>query len=351
MKAGSKYITLTKRRAIEKHYAEGWSKKEIAEAIGMSVRTVYRELQRGKCIQRRSLHDEYGFKGYKYYETYSADIAQSKFEINMTAKGRPLKLGNDYDFVNYVEKRVLKDKITPRAVLGEIERDNMPFRTHISRTTLYRYIRMGLFPHIEMAAHTEDKKRYKHTRVKRAPRGTSIEMRPQDIAVRNEFGHWEMDCVCCDKKAVFLTMAERRTRYVIAFKMESQQSCNVVRCLNKLEHVFGKNFKKVFKTITVDNGSEFSDCKGMERSIYNKKSKRVKMYYCHPYSAYERGTNERLNREVRRLVPKGTDLSPYTQAEVQAVVKWVNDYPREVLGFDTSAMRFKRELAALGLAA
>lgn len=124
-----------------------------------------------------------------------------------------------------------------------------------------------------------------------------------------------------------------------------------MRCLNKLERSFGKDFKRVFKSITVDNGSEFSDCKGMERSIYNKKSKCVKMYYCHPYSAYERGTNERLNREVRRLVPKGSDLSKYSQAEVQAVVKWVNDYPREIFGFATSAERFKEELAALGLTA
>ena len=90
MKTGCKYITLTKRRDIEKRFAEGWSKQEIADYIGMSVRTVYRELQRGKCIQRRKLYDEYGFKGYKYYETYSADIAQGQYELNMTAKGRPL---------------------------------------------------------------------------------------------------------------------------------------------------------------------------------------------------------------------------------------------------------------------
>lgn len=350
MKAGCKYITFTKRRAIEKHYAEGWGKQEIADDIGMSVRTVYRELQRGKCIQRRKVYDEYGFKGYKDYETYSADIAQSKFEINMTAKGRPLKIGNDYDFVRYVEKRVLVDKIKPRAVVGEIVRNDLPYRTRVSRTTIYRYIRMGLFPHISMEK-KRDKKEYEHTRVKRAPAGTSIEMRPSVIAMRNEFGHWEMDCICCDNKAVFLTIVERYTRFMIAFKMESSKACNVVNCLNRLEHKYGKNFKIIFKTITVDNGSEFSDCKGMERSIYNKKSKRVKMFYCHPYSAYERGTNERLNREVRRLVPKGTDLAPYTQAEVQAVVDWVNAYPREIFGFATSAERFMQELAALGLTA
>lgn len=245
---------------------------------------------------------------------------------------------------------MLTDKIKPRAVVGEIVRNDLPYKTRVSRTTLYRYIRMGLFPHISMEK-KKDKKQYEHTRVKRAPAGTSIEMRPATIAARNEFGHWEMDCICCDNKAVFLTVVERFTRFMIAFKMESQKSCNVVHCLNKLEHSFGKNFKTVFKTITVDNGTEFSDCKGMERSIYNKKSKRVKMFYCHPYSAYERGTNERLNREVRRLVPKGTDLTPYTQAEVQSIAEWVNNYPREIFGFATSAERFREELAALGLTA
>ena len=347
MKTGCKYITLTKRRDIEKHFAEGWSKKEIAEYIGMSVRTVYRELQRGKCIQRRKLYDEYGFKGYKYYETYSADIAQGQYKLNMTAKGRPLKLGNDYDFVRYMEKRVVKDKIKPRAVLGEIVRNKLPFKTYISRTTLYRYIRMGLFPHIEMTVKSEDKKQYEHARVKRAPRGTSIEMRPKNIAVRNEFGHWEMDCICGPNKTVFLTIAERLTRFVIAFRMENQQACSVVRCLNKLERSFGKDFKRVFKTITVDNGSEFSDCNGMERSIYNKKCKRVKIYYCHPYSAYERGSNERMNREIRRRFPKGTNFDRVSVKQVSAAESWLNSYPRGILDYDTPDERFAEQLAKL----
>lgn len=348
MKKGCKYLTLTQRRMIEDGLKSGASKKTIATEIGMSLRTVYREIKRGECVQTKRTYDKYGdFKGYKYYTAYSADIAEEQFRLNMTAKGRPLKLGNDYAFVKYMEKRVIEDKISPRAVLGEIERDGLPY-TRISRTTLYRYIRMDIFPHIAMTSERAQKKR-EHATIKRAPRGTSIEQRPQCIAERSEFGHWEMDCICCDNTHVFLSIAERLTRFVIMFKMSNQSSNNVVGCLDKLEYKLGKKFSSVFKTITVDNGSEFSNCKGMERSIFNKNSRRVKMYYCHPYSAYERGTNERLNREVRRLVPKGADLSKYTQSEVEAVAEWVNKYPREIFGFETSEMRFKRELAALGL--
>lgn len=349
MKKGCKYITLSQRRTIENALRDGANIKTIAEEIGMSERTVYREIERGRCTQRKRVYDIYGdFKEYRYFTIYSADIAESKFRFNMTSKGRPLKLGNDYDFVRYMDKRVAKDKISPRAVLGEISRGVVKFKTKISKTTLYNYIRMGLFPHIAMTSEPKKAEKSRVT-VKRAPRGTSIEQRPQEIMSRDEFGHWEMDCICGPTSTVILNLTERRTRKIIAFIMGNQKACSVVRCLNKLERQFGKDFKRIFKSITVDNGSEFSNCKGMERSIFNKKSNRTKVYYCHPYSAYERGTNERMNREVRRLIPKGTDLSQYDNAQLQAVVKWVNTYPREIFGYATSQEQFAEEMAALGL--
>ena len=110
-------------------------------------------------------------------------------------------------------------------------------------------------------------------------------------------------------------------------------SASVVSALNTLEKKFGKLFPKIFKTITVDNGVEFSDCVGLETSIYG--GQRTKVYYCHPYSSYERGTNERLNREIRRKIPKGSDLTKYSEKEIQAIEDWMNDYPRQVLGFAT----------------
>ena len=143
---------------------------------------------------------------------------------------------------------------------------------------------------------------------KRMPRGTSIEDRPKEIYKRNTFGHWEMDCVCGSTLTTLLVLTERLTRKEIIFKMPNQTMESVHHCINKLEHKLGKKFKQIFKSITVDNGSEFSDSVALETSKFGKNNKRTKVYYCHPYCSCERGTNERINREIRRLIPKGSDL-------------------------------------------
>lgn len=80
----------------------------------------------------------------------------------------------------------------------------------------------------------------------------------------------------------------------------------------------------------------------MEKSIFN--GKRTNVYYCHPYSSWERGSNERMNREIRRLIPKGSDISKYSLKEIQRVQDWVNSYPRGIFGYATSEELFQEEL-------
>lgn len=280
--------------------------------------------------------------------TDSGRIANTRYLLNQTAHGAPIKLGDDYEFVEYIEKRVLKDKLSPCAVLGEIKRFKM-FKTNISKTTLYRYIEQGVFLNLKMSDLPlyKRKKKYRKAVIKRAPRGTSIEKRPLEILNRNTFGNWEMDCVVGKKfsRDVLLVLSERLTRYEIIVKMPNRKSDTVVKTLNKLERRFGRDFRKVFKSITVDNGVEFSDFKGLETSIY--RGKRTSVYYCHPYTSCERGTNERLNREIRRHLPKGTDFTKYSDEQIQFVEDWVNTYPREIFGFATSAEKFAEQLALL----
>lgn len=67
-------------------------------------------------------------------------------------------------------------------------------------------------------------------------------------------------------------------------------------------------------------------------------------YYCHPYSSYERGTNERINRDIRRLIPKGTDLASFSVEEIQLIENWVNNYPRAIFDYSTSAAKFEEQL-------
>lgn len=345
---GTKDLTLTQRRELENYLKAGLHKKHIAELLGVCLSTVYNELKRGECTQKvYSYTDYWGERHYKEVTVYSADIAEYKYRLNQSSHGAPLKIGKDFELVREIERRVIDDKISPCAALGRIKREKI-CRTVISKTTLYRYIRAGyIFTRLTMNDVQLKKRHYQKATVKRPPKGTSIEQRPAEISARNTFGHWEMDCVLGKQgtKQTILAFTERLTRFEIVYKMPDHKAATVVRFVNKLEKRYGKQFRRLFKSITVDNGVEFSDFNGLEKSIFG--GKRTSVYYCHPYTSCERGSNERLNRELRRLIPKGADLSTISDTRIKTVETWINNYPREIFKYATSAELFAEYLQTI----
>lgn len=336
-----KCLTITKRLQLEALLRRNVSKKEIAEFLGVHISTVYREIKRGLCKQRNSDWTE----EFRYF----ADVAENKRILNSSLRGAPLKLGNDYAFANYIENRICNDGLTPYAVLGEIKESNIKFNTSVCLTTLYSYIRKGVFLRLEMKHLPFAGKRVKrkqHLTVNRPPRGTSIEERPDEVSSRKTFGHWEMDCVCGSSKYALLVLSERLTRKEIIMRIPNKETATVVKCLNVLERKYGSYFYSIFKSITVDNGSEFSDYNSLVKSRYGNK-KRTTVYYCHPYRSSERGTNERLNREIRRKIPKGSDIAAYSDEDISSVETWLNNYPRGCLNFKTPNALFNAHVAAI----
>jgi IS30 family transposase len=139
-----------------------------------------------------------------------------------------------------------------------------------------------------------------------------------------------------ESKAVLLTMTERTSKREIIRKLPDKTQASVIHAMDVMERQLGrKRFQKIFRTITVDNGPEFLNSSEMERSCLSPKKARTLVYYAHPYSAFERGTNENMNRMIRRFIPKGTDLSQYTKKEIQRIENWLNNYPRKILGYQT----------------
>ena len=336
-----KHLSKTQRNQLEMLIRANVPKKQIAEYIGVNLSTVYREIQRGAYTHRNT--------DWTAEIRYSADKAEIKYRKMLKDKGSQIKLGKDYEYAEYIERKIIEEKQSPKAVLGHIQKHNIQFNTTISVNTLYSYIRKGYFSRLEMKHLPRGipKKHKEHVRVnKKAPKGTSIEQRPLEILERQTFGHWEMDCVCGPTRQSLLVLTERLTRKEIIIQIATQSATEVVKSLNRLEHRYGRKFKSIFKTITVDNGTEFSNCQGIEKSIYGK-GNRTKVYYCHPYSSWERGTNERINREIRRLIPKGTNLATITEKQIQYVEEWVNNYPREIFDFETSNERYAREIAKI----
>ena len=327
-----KYITERQRYEIEIYYRMGMKPKEIAGKIGKCVKTVYNELNRGKCKQITSELVE--------KEVYLADVSQRKYNENKLNKGSLLKVGNDIKFCKFVEEKIIKEKYSPYATMQYIKNNNIQFKTSICTKTLYNYIEKGIILNVtknDLPMKGERKKTKEENKKKIAlhnAKGTSIEERPKYIKLREMYGHWEMDTVIGGRnkgKACLLVLSERMTREEIIIKIANKKSISVVKALNKLEKQYGsKKFKETFKTITCDNGVEFLDYKNIEKSIYTKKP-RTKVYYCHPFSSWERGTNENINKMIRRFIPKGANINEYTAKDISVIQEWINSYPRKIL--------------------
>ena len=191
----------------------------------------------------------------------------------------------------------------------------------------------------------------------RAPAGESIEQRPEEIDEREEFGHWEGDTVYSGKgkrktTRALLTLTERKTRKEIIIAIPNRKAETVVKALDALERKLGaRRFRAIFKSITFDNGTEFAAAEELERSCVNKHLPRTKVYFCHPYSSWERGTNENTNGMIRRRFPKGTNFAAVTNAQITQAENWINNYPRKILGYKSSEIVFRECLRELGIAA
>jgi IS30 family transposase len=346
MAMGKKFrqLTFNDRMKIEVLLKAGHTVKEIAEITHFHISTIYRELKRGTFTARNS--DE------TTEVRYSPDIAQEKRNRQLANSGPDLKIGHEIEFANRIEEIILDDGYSPEAALAKMRMEGYAFT--ICKTTLYSYIDKGIFLKLtnkQLPVKRKDTKRaYRKTSVKRASKGESIENRPEEIKDRGEFGHWEMDTVVGKRgvsKKSLLVLTERKTRKEVVMLLKEHTAAAVVRALDKLERRLGEStFRKRFRSITVDNGAEFQDSEGMEKSRRSEQ-KRTNVYYCHPYSSWERGSNENQNKLIRRHIPKGTNFDDKTQKDIDKIADWINNYPRRMFGFKTSEELYREELAKI----
>ena len=180
----------------------------------------------------------------------------------------------------------------------------------------------------------DDYKKKKHPQ-RQAARSVYRSIEQRDIS-RDDFGHWEMDTVIGKvkgKSSCALVLTERKTRQEITLKLPTKTATNTVQAINSIARKLGSIFPTLFKTITMDNGSEFADAVGIE---YHKGQQRTTIFYCHPYSSYERGSNENANKLIRRHIPKGQSMTKISKNKIKAVQNWINHYPRPMFKGKTS---------------
>ena len=204
------------RLRIEKMLKAKKSKAEIARTLRVDYTTIMREVKRGQTIQRdTNLVDRL---------VYCAETAERKYQENLRAKGPDIKLGNDHELANYIEGKIADDGYSPEAALHKIKEDGLAFSVTLSKWTVYKYINDGVFLRVtnkSLPMGGKKKAEYKKVQAARAPKGESIEDRPEEVATREEPFHWEMDSVLSAKeggsKKRFLTMTERTSRADLMF--------------------------------------------------------------------------------------------------------------------------------------
>lgn len=340
---GKKYrhLNFEDRMFISIRLKDKWSVADIAKELGFTKKTIYNEIKRAKYIHRNSDWTE--------EERYNPQKAQEDYEWKQSSKGSKLKIGTDFKLALFIENMIVKHKYSPAAVLMYIKQNNLKFATEIkSVNTIYSYIKKNVFYTLTPEYLPRKGKRKKKRIVKQGKRqhGRSIDERPKEINARNEIGHWEMDCVCGKKnnKKTLLVLTERKTRFEIIEVLKTHTLKEVQNALNRIEHRCGEKFSSIFKTITVDNGSEFANQEMLEKSLF-KKEKRTEIYYCHPYTSCERGSNENQNKLIRRHFPKGADFDKtITKKAVKQVEEWINSYPRKLFNGRSSKEYFFDEI-------
>lgn len=301
-----KHLTIDLRKLIEKWKKEGKSNREIARLLGKNHQTINNEIKRGLVIQRTS----YG----KFKKVYKAEFAQVIYDKNKRNCGRKLKV--DYvirdKVIHYLKYKHSPEMISKTKLDGKI-----------STSTIYYWINKGFFGLKRSVLNYARKRKKKENSEKRRVRilGKSIEERPKEINNREEVGHYEIDTVILrkEKGQCLLTLTDRKSRYEIIRLIEDK----TVKSVNKALKEVLKEYE--IKSITADNGLEFARL--YEVFDYEK------IYYAHPYSSYERGSNENHNRLIRRFLPKGTKNT--TQERVAFIEDWINNYPKKLFNYKT----------------
>lgn len=347
-----RHLTLEKRYTIGRMLRSGFRPAEIAAAVGCCIATVYNEKKRAAYSHSVALREEI---------RYAPETAHNKYLEKLKKKGKKPVLLKDEKQRNAIEKLILEKNYSPAAAIKYLKLKGKDKEYEfcypiVSVNTVYKGIERGYFEKLTLeqlpdkGRHDRKKKRTVK-QAKRGVKGTSIEMRPKEIMERDEFGHWEMDTVHGKQtnQKCLLVLTERKSRNEIIEPMKANTTVEVIRALNRIEKTYGSLFFKLFKSITVDNGSEFADFAGMEKALY-RVGKRTDVYYCHPHCPHERGSNEVNNKLIRRKFPKGADFDVIVnKIDVKKTEAWMNNMPRKLFGGKSAADVFRECMIERGL--
>ncbi len=324
-------LTLSEREEISRGVVEGRSIRSIAASLKRAASTVSREIRRNG-----------GLEGYR---ASCADQAA----WDRAVRPKVCKLVRNRALAKLVASK-LRLEWSPEQIAGWLKHTYPDDKDHqVSHETIYRSLfiqargalKKELMEHLRR---TRGMRRSRHHTQKTPTHGqitdaVSISERPAAAEDRAVPGHWEGDLLFGSKNSQIATLVERHTRYVMLAKVASKDTETVVDALIKHAQ---KLPNELYRSLTWDRGKEMADHKRFTLATD------IKVYFCDPQSPWQRGSNENTNGLLRQYFPKGVDLSTYSQAELNAVARRLNERPRKTLNFETPAERFNQSVALTG---
>jgi len=284
----------------------GYPISKMANDIKAHRSTIYREIKRNKL--RKS-----------YNPKIANEMTIMRRKYSKKKKRLTMKM-----------KIFIRDKLqkswSPEQIYGYCKKNAIDM---ISHETIYRFIALdrlyggGLYKHLRRKG---KKRRYGNLQ-KRYPvkNRVSIDCRPKIVSERTRTGDWEADLIVGkDHKGAIVTLVDRKSRYVLAKLIPNKTAINTEKAIIELL----SPIKKSVHTITFDNGGEFANHEKIAKIL------NAKTYFAHPYSSWERGTNENTNGLIREFIPKKTPFKLITEEYLREVISKINRRPRKVLGFD-----------------
>jgi IS30 family transposase len=324
-------LSWEEREEISRGIAAGVSMRSIASSIGRATSTVSREIARNG--------------GSKKYRANIADEAA----WGRARRPKPCRL-RVVPRLRRVVTAKLRMKWSPEQISGWLKREySHDEKMQVSHETIYRtlYIQARGALKKELMTHLRTRRKMRRSRkasTRGQPRGqiidaVSISERPAEIEDRAIPGHWEGDLISGSKNTHIATLVERQSRYTMLVKLDGKDTKTVVKALIKQVRRLPLELRR---SLTWDRGMEMARHKDFSIATD------FEVYFCDPQSPWQRGTNENTNRLLRQYFPKKTDLSPFSQADLNKVALQLNQRPRKTLSFASPAERFNDCVALTG---
>lgn len=321
------HLTLSEREEISRGLSRDWSYRQISRQLGRAVSTISREVQRNG--------------GRRAYRATGADEAAWR----RARRPKPSKLALSPHLRRIVATK-LQRAWSPQQIAGWLKRQYpQDVSLQVSHETIYRslFVQSRGSLKKELIQHLRSGRRVRHGRpVSKSSRiidPISIRQRPAEVEDRAVPGHWEGDLLVGSNHSYIATLVERHTRYVMLVKLPDKRSETVVDALCQLVQRLPAELRK---SLTWDRGAELAEHKRFTVTTD------VQLYFCDPYSPWQRGSNENTNGLLRQYLPKRKDLRAYSQAQLDWIARELNERPRETLNFQTPAEKLEQCVAATG---